>query len=138
MQSAESAANVARQALERTPPGAQGMFQRTGEVTARAAPRALGVAAGAGVALSAEEALARYHAGDYSGMVLPTLEAVFGSLSLIPPIGPVAAGARGVGMIGSGALLGLQGIRALSENRTKAPGVASALEAYRNRPEPVE
>ena len=43
-------------------------------------------------------------AGDYSGAVLPTLEATFGVMSMLPPAHPVLLALRGLGNIGGAAL----------------------------------
>lgn len=69
----------------------------------------LGGVGAAATAMSVEEALKRYRAGDYSGAVLPTLEAAFGAMSLMPPVTPVTAAIKGVGTVGG---LGLAGIEA--------------------------
>lgn len=69
----------------------------------------LGGVGAAATAMSGEEALRRYRAGDYSGAVLPTLEALFGAMSLAPPVTPVTAAIKGAGTVGG---LGLAGIEA--------------------------
>lgn len=62
---------------------------------------ALGGLGAAGTYLSIDEAIRRYNAGDYSGMVIPTLEAAFGAMSLMPAWNPITAGIKGVGTLGS-------------------------------------
>lgn len=69
----------------------------------------LGGVGAAATAMSVEEALRRYRAGDYSGAVLPTIEAAFGAMSLAPPVTPLTAAIKGVGTVGG---LGLAGIEA--------------------------
>ena len=64
----------------------------------------LGGLALAGTTMSLEEAIRRYRAGDYSGAVLPTLEAAFGAMSMVPPVTPVSAGIKGLGTVGGLAL----------------------------------
>ena len=65
----------------------------------------LGALGGLGVGMSVNEAIKRYKEGDYSGMVLPVLEATTGAMSMVPPVGPLAA-VRGLGTLGG---LGLAG-----------------------------
>ena len=79
----------------------------------------LGGLAAAGTTMSLEEAIRRYRAGDYSGAVLPTLEAAFGAMSMVPPVTPVSAGIKGLGTVGGLALglgeLGYAGIKELRD-----------------------
>jgi hypothetical protein len=56
--------------------------------------------AGAGTAMSIDEAIDRYKKGDYSGAVLGTIEAAFGAMSMTPPVGPVGMAAKGIGTVG--------------------------------------
>ena len=105
---AQSGVNVAEARVERTPKGTSGVLGKTGEITAKVAPKALGVVSGAATGMAAMEAIERFKAGDYSGAVLPTLEATFGVMSMLPPAHPVLAALRGLGTIGGGALLGYE------------------------------
>lgn len=108
VESAQGAVNVAEKALERAPSGPQGVLGKTGAMTAKAAPKVLGVVSGAATGMAAMEAIERFKAGDYSGAVLPTLEATFGVMSMLPPAHPVLLALRGLGTLGGGALLGYE------------------------------
>ena len=82
-----------------------GALQKTGlATTGKVASKVAGVLSGAGTGMAAYEAIEKAKAGDYSGAVLPTLEAVFGVMSMIPPFHPLAIAARGLGNIGGAAL----------------------------------
>lgn len=105
---AQSGVNVAEARVERTPKGTSGVLGKTGEMTAKVAPKVLGVVSGAATGMAAMEAIERFKAGDYTGAVLPTLEATFGVMSMLPPAHPVLAALRGLGTLGGGALLGYE------------------------------
>ena len=80
-------------------------LQKAGQMTSgKVAAKALGVVSGAATGLSAMEAIEKFKAGDYSGAVLPTLEATFGVMSMLPPAHPVLLALRGLGNIGGAAL----------------------------------
>lgn len=110
----QAKANVAREAAERAKAGQLGSMAQTGAKIG--ASKLLGpVLGGLGAAttvMSGEEALRRARAGDYSGAVLPTLEAIFGAMSLSPPVTPVTAAIKGIGTVGGLGLAGIQGSKA--------------------------
>lgn len=101
---AQGAVNVAQASVDRTPTRPQGFVSKTGEMTAKIAPKALGVISGVATGMAAEEAFRRFKKNDYSGAVLPTIEALLGVMSMIPPYHPIAIMARGIGTIGGTAL----------------------------------
>ena len=113
VQRAQTGVNVAEARVARTPAGPQGGLQKLGAATAKVAPKALGVISGAATGLSAMEAIEKFKKGDYSGAVLPTLEATFGVMSLLPPAHPVLLALRGLGTAGGAALAGYEGYKAL-------------------------
>ena len=110
---AQSGVNVAEARVARTPAGPQGGLQKLGAATAKVAPKALGVISGAATGLSAMDAIEKFKAGDYSGAVLPTLEATFGVMSMLPPAHPVLLALRGLGTAGGAALAGYEGYKAI-------------------------
>lgn len=110
---AQAGVNVAEARVARTPAGPQGGLQKLGAATAKVAPKALGVISGAATGLSAMEAIEKFKAGDYSGAVLPTLEATFGVMSMLPPAHPVLLALRGLGTAGGAALAGYEGYKAI-------------------------
>lgn len=59
-----------------------------------------GALAGAGVGLSAAEALNRYEKGDTSGAVLSGVQAVLDGMAMLPPGTPVTAFLKGLGIVG--------------------------------------
>lgn len=59
-----------------------------------------GALAGAGVGLSAAEALNRYEKGDTSGMVISGVQAVLDALAMLPPGTPLTAALKGFGIVG--------------------------------------
>lgn len=111
VEKAQGAVNVAEKALERAPASPQGVLGKTGAATAKVAPRVLGVISGAATGLSAMDAIDKFKKGDYSGAVLPTLEATFGVMSMLPPAHPVLLALRGLGTLGGAALLGYEGYK---------------------------
>ena len=74
--------------------------------------------AGAATGLSVADAWNRYQHGDKSGAVMSALEAAFGGMSMLPPVTPLTAAAKGAGVIGG---LGLAGIRALMPTEKQTP-----------------
>jgi hypothetical protein len=81
-------------------------LQKAGQMTSgKVAAKALGVISGAATGMSAMEAIDRIKKGDYTGAVLPTLEAAFGVMSMLPPAHPVLLALRGLGNVGGSALL---------------------------------
>lgn len=101
---ASGAVDEAQARVDRTPSGPQGVLQKTGKFTAKVAPKTLGVLSGAGTGMAAMEAIDRFKKGDYSGAVLPTIEATLGVMSMLPPTHPVLLALRGIGTIGGAAL----------------------------------
>lgn len=101
---------IAREAAERAKAGELGPLARTG--TRIGSSKILGpVLGGLGAAatvMSVDEAIARYKAGDYSGAVLPTLEAAFGIMSMSPPVTPITAAIKGLGTIGGLTIAGFE------------------------------
>jgi len=59
-----------------------------------------GALAGAGMGLSAAEALNRYEKGDTSGAVLSGVQAVLDGMAMLPPGTPVTAFLKGLGIVG--------------------------------------
>lgn len=112
---AQMGVDAAKARVARTPAGPKGALQTMGAFTAKAAPRALGVLSGAATGMAAMTAIERFKAGDYSGAVLPTLEATFGVMSMLPPAHPVLLALRGIGTVGGAALAGYEGYKAVSE-----------------------
>jgi hypothetical protein len=109
----EAKARVAQEAAERAKAAKVGPLSQIGSNVAsrKLLGPLLGGLAGVGTAMSVDEAIKRYRAGDYSGAVIPTLEAVFGGMSMVPPIGPLAA-VKGLGTAGGLSLLGIEGGKA--------------------------
>ena len=68
----------------------------------------LGGLGAAATVMSADEAMRRFKAGDYSGAVLPTLEAAFGAMSMAPPVTPLTAAIKGLGTVGGLTLAGFE------------------------------
>jgi hypothetical protein len=91
------AQDTANRALKERPPS--GTLKNIGLKVAKS-PILFNALSGAGTALSAEEAWYRYKHGDTGGMVLNTLAAVFGGLSMIPPVNPWAIAGKGIGAAG--------------------------------------
>jgi hypothetical protein len=113
VQRAQSGVNVAQQAVERAGAAKPGALGQVGAFTAKVAPKAIGVISGAATGLSAMEAIDKFKKGDYSGAVLPTLEATFGVMSMLPPAHPVLLALRGLGTLGGTALAGYEGYKAV-------------------------
>lgn len=112
-QKAASGVNVAQQALRRAEGTKPGALAKLGGATAKVAPKALGVISGAATGMAAMEAIEKFKQGDYSGAVLPTLEATFGVMSMLPPAHPILLALRGLGTAGGAALLGYEGYKAV-------------------------
>lgn len=112
-QKAASGVNVAQQALRRAEGTKPGALAQLGGATAKVAPKALGVISGAATGMAAMEAIEKFKQGDYSGAVLPTLEATFGVMSMLPPAHPILLALRGLGTAGGAALLGYEGYKAV-------------------------
>ena len=55
---------------------------------------------GAGMGMSAAEALNRYEKGDTSGAVLSTVQLLMDGLSMLPPGTPLTAALKGIGVVG--------------------------------------
>lgn len=112
-QKAASGVNVAQQAVDRAGAAKPGALAQLGGATAKVAPKALGVISGAATGMAAMEAIEKFKQGDYSGAVLPTLEATFGVMSMLPPAHPILLALRGLGTAGGAALLGYEGYKAV-------------------------
>lgn len=112
-QKAESGVNVAAKALERAGTDRPGAFGQVGAATAKVAPKVLGVISGAATGMAAMEAIEKFKQGDYSGAVLPTLEATFGVMSMLPPSHPILLALRGIGTVGGLGLAGYEGYKAI-------------------------
>jgi hypothetical protein len=112
-QRAQSGVNVAQQALDRASEAKPGALSQLGGATAKVAPKVLGVISGAATGMAAMEAIDKFKQGDYSGAVLPTLEATFGVMSMLPPSHPILLALRGLGTAGGAALLGYEGYKAV-------------------------
>jgi hypothetical protein len=112
-QKAESGVSVAEKALERAGSAKPGALGQIGAATAKVAPKALGVISGAATGMAAMEAIEKFKQGDYSGAVLPTLEATFGVMSMLPPAHPILLALRGLGTAGGAALMGYEGYKAV-------------------------
>jgi hypothetical protein len=113
VQRAQSGVNVAQQAVERAGAAKPGVLGQVGAATAKVAPKALGVISGAATGMAAMEAIDKFKQGDYSGAVLPTLEATFGVMSMLPPAHPILLALRGLGTVGGTALAGYEGYKAI-------------------------
>jgi hypothetical protein len=94
-------------------------------MTAKVAPKVLGVVSGAATGMAAMEAIDRFKKGDYTGAVLPTLEATFGVMSMLPPAHPVLLALRGLGTVGGAALLGYEGYKAVKGEPPQSAEVAA-------------
>lgn len=113
VQRAQSGVNVAQQAVERAGAAKPGVLGQVGAATAKVAPKALGVISGAATGMAAMDAIEKFKQGDYSGAVLPTLEATFGVMSMLPPAHPILLALRGLGTVGGTALAGYEGYKAI-------------------------
>jgi len=104
--------SLAQSALDRAKEAKPGMLERLGYATGtgKFLSPVLGALGGLGTALSADELLRQIElgkkTGDYSGAILPGLETTFGAMSLAPPVTPLTAAIKGIGMVGG---LGLAG-----------------------------
>lgn len=108
LEKAKSEADIAKEALKRAEKGKLGLAGNLGVAlgSSKILSPLLGAAGAAGMVMSADEAIRRWRAGDRSGAVLSTLEAIFGLMSLAPPVTPVTAAVKGIGTVGG---LGLAG-----------------------------
>lgn len=99
---AESGLTLAQQAAKRTEQARLGPAQRLGAYigSSKILSPVLGGLAGVGTLMSVDEAIERFRAGDYSGAVIPTLEAAFGTMSMMPAWNPLTAGIKGLGIAG--------------------------------------
>jgi len=92
---------------------AQSVAQTGVQSATEAAPRGLGkvgallqkipggnLLAGAGMGMSAAEALNRYEKGDTSGAVLSGVQVVLDGMAMLPPGTPVTAFLKGIGVVG--------------------------------------
>jgi len=109
----EAKTRIAQEAAERAKASKVGALSQIGSNVAsrKLLGPLLGGLAGVGTAMSVDEAIKRYRAGDYSGAVMPTLEAAFGAMSMVPPVGPLAA-VKGLGTAGGLGLMGIEGGKA--------------------------
>jgi hypothetical protein len=58
------------------------------------------ILAGAGMGMSAAEALNRYEKGDTSGAVLSTVQVLLDGMAMLPPGTPITAALKGIGVVG--------------------------------------
>ena len=102
LEKAKSEADIAKGALKRAEKGRLGPLANLGVAlgSSKFISPLLGAAGAAGTVMSVDEALKRYKAGDRSGAVLSVLEAVFGLMSMAPPVTPVTAAIKGLGTLG--------------------------------------
>ena len=107
--SAQGNVDVAANAARRITPST---MARVGLTVAKS-PVFANTLGGIGTAMSIEEAIERYKAGDTSAAVLSAIEAALGGMSMLPPLNPAFLAAKGIGAIGG---LGLAGGRALYNN----------------------
>jgi hypothetical protein len=99
---ASDAATTAARETQAAKPGTLTMMAReAGRRVAEKAPIIGGTLSAAGATLSAKEAVDRYSKGDYSGMVLGTIEALLNVASMTPPVTPMGMAAKGIGTAGS-------------------------------------
>jgi hypothetical protein len=91
------AQDTANRALKEHPPS--GTLKNFGLKVAKS-PVLWNALSGAGTAMSAEEAWYRYNHGDMGGAVLNSLAALFGGMSMIPPVNPWAIAGKGIGAAG--------------------------------------
>lgn len=122
--SAQQNVEVAQNAARRITPST---MARVGLAVANS-PILANTLGGVGTALSLQDAIERYKAGDTSEAVLSAIEAAFGGMSMLPPVNPFFLAAKGVGAVGG---LGLAGGRALYNNydtiKAKAQRPASEI-----------
>jgi hypothetical protein len=62
------------------------------------------ILAGAGMGMSAAEALNRYEKGDTTGAVISTIQTLLDGMAMLPPGTPVTAALKGIGVVGGLAL----------------------------------
>ena len=62
------------------------------------------ILAGAGMGMSAAEALNRYEKGDTTGAVISTLNVLLDGMAMLPPGTPITAALKGIGVVGGLAL----------------------------------
>ena len=62
------------------------------------------ILAGAGMGMSAAEALNRYEKGDTTGAVISTLQVLLDGMAMLPPGTPITAALKGIGVVGGLAL----------------------------------
>ena len=102
---AQGNVNVAENAARRITPST---MARLGLTVAKS-PVIANTLGGAGVAMSLQDAIERYKAGDTSEAVISAIEAALGGMSMLPPVNPAFLAAKGIGTLGG---LGLAGGRA--------------------------
>jgi hypothetical protein len=93
---AQGNVNVAANAARRVTPST---MARLGLTVAKS-PVIANTLGGAGVAMSVQEAIERFKAGDTSNGVIATLEAALGGMSMLPPVNPAFIAAKGIGAVG--------------------------------------
>jgi hypothetical protein len=99
--SARTAQQTAKEAAAAQPSGLTMATREAGRRFAEKAPIIGNVLGAAGATLSTDEAIDRYKKGDYSGMVLGTIEAALNAASMAPPTSPAGLMTKGVGTVGS-------------------------------------
>jgi hypothetical protein len=98
---ANSATQTALQIEAARPSNFNIAMREAGRRLSEKAPIIGGGLAAAGTALSVDEAVKRYKQGDYSGMVLYTLEGALNTMAMAPPTSPRNLAIKGVGAVGS-------------------------------------
>jgi len=106
-QKAGTAHTLAEKAAQRATDVQPSMMGKLGYKIAQS-PILANTLGGLGTGMSVAEAWDRYHQGDTTGAVLSTLEAAFGGLSMLPPVTPVTAAMKGVGVVGGLGMIPIQ------------------------------
>ena len=106
-QKAGNAHTLAQSAAQRATDVEPSMVGKLGYKIAQS-PILANTLGGLGTGLSVAEAIDRYQKGDTTGVVLATLEAAFGGMSMLPPVTPVTAALKGVGVVGGLGMIPVQ------------------------------
>ena len=98
--------SLAQSALDRAKETKPNMLQKLGYATGtgKFVSPVLGALGGVGTMLSADELLRQIEigkkTGSYSGAIMPGLETAFGVMALAPPVTPLTAAIKGIGIVG--------------------------------------
>jgi len=98
---ARAASKTAQEAAEAQPSALKMMAREAGRRFSEKLPVIGNTLSAAGATLSVNEAIERYKEGDFSGMVLGTIEAALNTASMAPPTSPASLAVKGVGTVGS-------------------------------------